>query len=407
MKEGVSKYIYGYWLRIFVLALMICIIILAWLTDLDDFAEPLLNDAILEAGIIFGLVRGLNGLISILQDADINVMLVSVSPFELLDPMNDLIERFSELITIALVSLGVQKLILLIVKNHIFNILLTISAFGVAFSSAYFKSAFLFWVRSFAFLLILRFSMILIVLMSVLVNAVFLRELTNSGEQALTDMHSELTRVSATILADKDGERVVRDPASPVINELREEIDDLKEGKQEIIDFMLELNNGINQLNIEIRKIRDEQSIANRWNPFSSTDNRIKDYRTEIDRLDRQSDESAAELVVYDEKIADLVERLACELKRLEGGTCSISEWANKHIGVASFKAKASAALSVLEDRVAAILEAMALVLLKSILMPLAFWFLLYRSLKWTCGEAFGRLVKRVNGSSNPQNSIL
>jgi hypothetical protein len=80
--------------------------------------------------VTFAVARGLNGIISVIQESRIGFdFFVSgdLALFELLDPVNDLIEKFSTVMLISTVSLGVQKLLLEIGRWLGITILLTAS----------------------------------------------------------------------------------------------------------------------------------------------------------------------------------------------------------------------------------------------------------------------------------------
>jgi hypothetical protein len=66
----------------------------------------------------YAVVRGLNGVISVVQASDVAVapagVGVRVAAGEILDPLNDLIERFSWVVLAAATSLGIQKILLTI-----------------------------------------------------------------------------------------------------------------------------------------------------------------------------------------------------------------------------------------------------------------------------------------------------
>lgn len=85
-----------------------------WLPQLDVLAQQFLSDSISSNAIIFGVVRTLNGVISVIQSADIGVGVASISIGEILDPVNDLVERFSGLLLITLTALGIQQVLLLL-----------------------------------------------------------------------------------------------------------------------------------------------------------------------------------------------------------------------------------------------------------------------------------------------------
>ena len=79
---------------------------LAWAGGLDRLSQDYVSASLVDAGIIYGTARGINALVSALQGTELDMWLVTFSIGELLDPVNDVIERFSafpESLAIALV----------------------------------------------------------------------------------------------------------------------------------------------------------------------------------------------------------------------------------------------------------------------------------------------------------------
>ncbi len=95
------------------------------------------EDSITSAFTIYGITRALNAAISMLQGTDISVVVVSVSIGELLDPINDLIERFSWIVMMAIASLGIQKVLLSVVVSKAANLLLGAAVAGYLVSLWY------------------------------------------------------------------------------------------------------------------------------------------------------------------------------------------------------------------------------------------------------------------------------
>ena len=79
----------------------------------DDFEASLTR-----AFATMVVVKGLNGVISVLQDVDVGFtplgVGVNVGIGEVLDPLNDLLERFASVLLWAVASLGVQKVLMAI-----------------------------------------------------------------------------------------------------------------------------------------------------------------------------------------------------------------------------------------------------------------------------------------------------
>lgn len=89
---------------------------LAALGTLDAWATREVDTALARALLAFALARGLNGVISVVQGTQVALepggLGVTLSPGEILDPVNDLVEQFSTVMLVASASLGLQKLLL-------------------------------------------------------------------------------------------------------------------------------------------------------------------------------------------------------------------------------------------------------------------------------------------------------
>ncbi|VAW64896.1 hypothetical protein MNBD_GAMMA09-794 [hydrothermal vent metagenome] len=81
---------------------------------LNDMAEDYTEQGIERTLITFAISRSLNGIISVAQGTELSVSPVGVgltfTPGQILDPVNDLIERFSWVVLLSSTSLGIQRL---------------------------------------------------------------------------------------------------------------------------------------------------------------------------------------------------------------------------------------------------------------------------------------------------------
>ncbi len=82
----------------------------------DDAGIEYVDEAFDRALIAFALARATNAIISVVQDSEIDIapagVGVTIAIGEALDPVNDMIERFSWVMLVSLVSLGIQKLLI-------------------------------------------------------------------------------------------------------------------------------------------------------------------------------------------------------------------------------------------------------------------------------------------------------
>ena len=82
----------------------------------DSAGTEYVDAAFNRALVAFALARTTNAIISVVQDSEIDIapagIGVTIAIGEALDPINDMIERFSWVMLVSLVSLGIQKLLI-------------------------------------------------------------------------------------------------------------------------------------------------------------------------------------------------------------------------------------------------------------------------------------------------------
>ncbi|MBN1140208.1 MAG: hypothetical protein JXB25_00200 [Deltaproteobacteria bacterium] len=102
--------------KLFLLITVIALLFLNISETIDKQGHVYFNRAIKNAATTYLTARGINGAISMIQSGTVMAspagVGVSISPGEILDPLNDLIEQFSSIMLFATASLGVQKLLL-------------------------------------------------------------------------------------------------------------------------------------------------------------------------------------------------------------------------------------------------------------------------------------------------------
>ena len=106
--------------------LIIALLTISWWGAVDNLAAYVNGESIKDAAIIYGVARSINGVISLIQSAELGAIVGSIHPGELLDPINDLIERFSSVMAWSLSSLVLQKILLSVFSSYSFKIIFTI-----------------------------------------------------------------------------------------------------------------------------------------------------------------------------------------------------------------------------------------------------------------------------------------
>lgn len=82
----------------------------------DAIGQSYVDEAFDRALLAFALARATNAIISVIQDSEVDIapagVGVTIAVGEVLDPVNDMIERFSMVMLASLVSLGIQKFLI-------------------------------------------------------------------------------------------------------------------------------------------------------------------------------------------------------------------------------------------------------------------------------------------------------
>jgi hypothetical protein len=119
-------------LRTVLLALLVLLVAAAsWLRPLDTAADAQLDRGMKSAFAAFASARALNAAISVAQSARVSAQVgvgMSVSPGEVLDPVDDLVEHFSNFMLAATVAFGAQKVLLAVGAHWVVAAALTATA---------------------------------------------------------------------------------------------------------------------------------------------------------------------------------------------------------------------------------------------------------------------------------------
>ncbi|MBK3332814.1 hypothetical protein GWK41_07005 [Persephonella atlantica] len=113
---------------------------------LDDKGSSYVENTLKKLTITYTAVRGLNAGISVIKESEIDLspggVGATIAAGEVLDPLDDLVERFSSVLLFSIISIGVQKLLMLVSINLFFK-LLSISLLLFAIYTAVKKDFFL------------------------------------------------------------------------------------------------------------------------------------------------------------------------------------------------------------------------------------------------------------------------
>ncbi|MDO9227234.1 MAG: hypothetical protein Q8M09_13540 [Pseudomonadota bacterium] len=114
--------------KISVLSILALLVLASWLAPIDKPAIDRVDSGMKRALITFASARALNAAISVAQGTEVSFSMgagVTLSVGEVLDPVNDLVEQFSNFMLIATVAFGVQKALLMMGQYEYVKVFLT------------------------------------------------------------------------------------------------------------------------------------------------------------------------------------------------------------------------------------------------------------------------------------------
>lgn len=177
-------------------------VVMAGTGHLDEFGKDTAEKAFQRALVTFAAARTLNGVISVAQGTEVAIepagVGVNFTVGQILDPVNDLIERFSAVMLVATSALGLQNILLTISKWWGVSLLLALSIVFLMITlwspaaNRWNKTALRIVLVSVA----LRFALPLMVIGTNLVFDTFLEQQHAAATRALEATSAEISEIS-------------------------------------------------------------------------------------------------------------------------------------------------------------------------------------------------------------------
>jgi len=217
--------------RVFITLALVALVGVSWSGVLERNADQRLTATLQRALITAAIARGLNGVISVAQGTEIAIQPVGVgvtiSAGEILDPLNDLVERFSWLALVASASLGTQLLLTEVSSEPVISAVLT----GVA--AIYLLVLWLptrsqqtsLALRVLALALLARFLFTIVALTVGWVDAWVLETRQQTAMVGLTSASDEIKALRTEPLPEFPTESSIRQRFEALIDESRELLD--------------------------------------------------------------------------------------------------------------------------------------------------------------------------------------
>jgi hypothetical protein len=178
--------------RVLPVLALLATVVAVWFSPLDNTASESLDAGTKRAFVTFASARALNGVISLAVG-------------EVLDPINDLVEQFGQLMLIATVSFGVQEVLLAMGRDWGVKLLLTLIVLGWLGYHLLGRGVPA-WLNALLILgLMARFAIPVAAVGTELVFQHFLEENYLASESALTRTRSSVVELTEEIAEPGDG----------------------------------------------------------------------------------------------------------------------------------------------------------------------------------------------------------
>lgn len=178
--------------------------LLAWQGTVDEYGREYTDKAFKRALVTFAVARSLNGVISVAQGTEVAVQPAGIginfTPGQILDPVNDLVERFSWIMLASSTSLGMQKLLLAIFSSAVVSALIAVFML-LAVVALWYGGRQPAWFRPLVYraallVLVVRFAIPVIAVLSEGVFTLFMEEQYTASTQGIERTTEAISRVN-------------------------------------------------------------------------------------------------------------------------------------------------------------------------------------------------------------------
>lgn len=347
--------------------------LLGWHGVLDYYSAKNIDASLYSAGAIYGTARGINALVSLLQGTELNVPFLTFSIGEVLDPVNDLIERFSDVILLALGSLALQKILLTIVSARLFNILLSVIAACTAVSLLPGRSGLSrALLRTFLLIAFVRFSLGIVVLANGWIDAAFLDEGDQRRHAAMEKFQGELREVDTLTQKQK--------ALTASIEEIREAIADNERRYREQKHALDRLAAQISADEAHLRQLEQQAGMwCNAWDVLQLCPAEVKQKKADLNALQEKLEAGLQAQEKLADSISDQQDEIACLEMRERGENCHFWDRIPDAPNLSVVRQRLNDINANIKDFVDNTINLLVSVLLKTVGIPLLFIYLLLK----------------------------
>ncbi len=278
----------------------------SWLTVFDARSTKYVDDAIVQSTAAFAVARGLNAIISTAQSTQVSFSIgagLSMTVGEVLDPLNDLVEQYSTLMKVSIISLIIQKLLIEITTDTFFKIAITASGLSAIAALLILKGPFqAFLLRVFFSFVFVRFILVFTVLANGIFEQSFIAETIKEETQKLELLKEEnkIKSSASTLNPEQMTERTDRQIANTkFLSQLSQEHSSLLALKDSLTMKIMEIDSGLDQARDKASLIdwalRRDETIATLTRHRDEQVTHLEATKEKLDAIEQQQKDATQE----------------------------------------------------------------------------------------------------------------
>ena len=148
--------------RIFLILGLSAVIVCSWMASMDSRATAQVDASLKRALVSFASARAIGGLLSVVQATQVDIQPAGIgatlSPGQMLAPVNELVKHFADLMLMACIALGIERTLISIGGYWLVSVALTLVGIGWA-AFKFRRDSVPTWLsKTFVLLLMVRFA---------------------------------------------------------------------------------------------------------------------------------------------------------------------------------------------------------------------------------------------------------
>jgi len=383
------------WLIICIVAVML----VSWLEVLDRQSNSFIDRSLINATLLFATARGLNATISVIESTTVSFSILgiggNIAPGELLGPINDMAEEFASWMQTSIASLALQKVLLSVVSDTLFKVALTLVGLALI-ASIYFKTEGEILYKSFLFLAMLRFLLVVVVLLNGVTGRIFLEDRIEEEARTLEALPMELEQLQgASKMTDQDRASLnlqleqLRLDRSTSLNQSELFVQQTELARAELEAAQAELNN-----------VESTMPVYERLNPYNSNEAHML-----ARGVRRERQEALSEILAQQQVVQETINSTDAQIQTAEnilaGRPNSIFDSVGQSFTNVAGKAQSLAAIDFeslnnrFEGAIMSMINAMILFILQTVILPIFFIYMLSKLMKAVWGIDLKEFVTR------------